>query len=292
MLKTILITGANGFLGNKLLHELKKSHQINCLVRDREFTDDKANVLYFQRYEDRSVEDAVSTADAVVHCAAMLHGKKREMHEANVLFTKLLLRHAQKHRIKHFIYISTENAEHALSDTYTVTKKTAEKEVKKFEEHTILRPTILYGPGDKKFVTRLISLIKKLPVVPILGNGKNRFQFLYIDDLLRVITVSLHRKITGTHVIAGPDSVTYEEFMAILLKQLNISKSVVRIPIFLLKPAAHILDFFLSSPPLTPSQLYNLAEDRDYDMRDTVRLFDYKATPLEAGINSLIARGL
>ena len=292
MLKRILITGANGFLGKSLLHELKKSHDINCLVRDREFKDDKANVLYFQCYEDKAVEDAVSTADAVVHCAAMLHGKKRAMYAANVLFTKLLLRHAEKYRIKHFIYISTENAEHALSDIYTVTKTMAETEVKKFKNHTILRPTILYGPGDKKYVSRLISLIKKLPVVPVLGNGKNRFQFLYIDDLLQVIAASLHRKITGTHVIAGPDSVTYEDFIVTVLKVLRISKPVVRIPIFLLKPIAHILDVFLPSPPLTPTQLDNLSEDRDYDMGDTVKRFKYTATPLETGLKKLTAREL
>jgi nucleoside-diphosphate-sugar epimerase len=289
MLKRILITGANGFLGKTLLNELKKSYNINCLVRDTGFTDDKANVLYFQSYEDKAIEDAVSTADAVVHCAAMLHGKKRSMYAANIFFTKLLLQYAKKHKIKHFVYISTENAEHALSDTYTMTKLLAEKEVKKFENHTILRPTILYGPGDIKYVSRLITLIKKLPVVPILGNGKNRFQFLYIDDLLHVIVASLNRKITGTHVIAGPDSITYKDFMVSVFKVLGISKPVVRVPIFMLKPIAHILDVLLPSPPLTPTQLDNLSEDRNYYMGDTEKLFKYTATPLENGLKKLTA---
>lgn len=289
-IKRTLITGANGFLGKALTNELKTSHQINCLVRDRGFTDDKANVFYFQRYEDSAVEAAVSTAEAVVHCAAMLHGKRKAMYEANVLYTKLLLQYAEKHRIKHFIYISTENVEHALGDIYTVTKTMAEKEVKRFKNHTIFRPTILYGPGDKKYVSRLISLIKKLPVVPILGNGRNRFQFLYIDDLVKVITASLQRKITGTHVIAGPESVTYENFMATVLSQLGTSKTVVRVPIFLLKPIAHILDIFVPSPPITPTQLNNLSEDRDYDIGSSVKLFKYKATSLETGLKILIAR--
>jgi nucleoside-diphosphate-sugar epimerase len=289
-IKRILITGANGFLGKTLLNELKTSHQINCLVRDRGFTDDKANVLYFQGYEDNAVEDAVSTTEAVVHCAAMLHGKKRAMYAANVLYTKLLLQYAEKYKIKHFIYISTENVEHAYSDNYTATKTMAEKEVKRFKNHTIFRPTILYGPGDKKYVSRLISLIKKLPVVPILGKGRNRFQFLYIDDLIQVITATLKRNITGTYVIAGPESVTYEDFMATVLQELGIKKPIIRIPIFLLKPIAYILDVFLPSPPLTPTQLNTLSEDRDYDIGDAVKLFKYTATPLEAGLKSLIAQ--
>jgi len=279
-------------VGRNLVSYLKEEYRVNCLVRDRRYSPENARTFYFDSYDNPAVEEAVSTADAVVHCAAMLHGKKRAMYSANVLFTKLLLQYAKKHRLKHFVYISTENAEHALGDIYTVTKTMAEKEVKKFKNHTILRPTILYGPGDKKYVSRLISLIKKLPVVPILGNGKNRFQFLYIDDLLQVIMASLNRNITGTYVIAGPESGTYEDFMVTVLKELRISKPVVRIPIFLLKPIAHILDIFLSSPPLTPTQLNNLSEDREYDISDTVKLFKYTATPLETGLKRLIAREL
>jgi nucleoside-diphosphate-sugar epimerase len=286
----VLITGANGFIGRRLAFSLRRSFTIHCLVRDKAFIQEGAEIYYFDHFSDLVVENAVAASDKIVHCAAMLHGKKRAMYAANVLYTKLLLQYAEKYKIKHFIYISTENVEHAYSDNYTATKTMAEKEVKRFKNHTIFRPTILYGPGDKKYVSRLISLIKNLPVVPILGKGKNRFQFLYIDDLIQVITATLKRNITGTYVIAGPESVTYEDFIATVLQELGIKKPIVRIPIFLLKPIAYFLDVFLPYPPITPTQLNNLSEDRDYDIGSSVKLFKYTATPLEAGLKSLIAR--
>ena len=78
--------------------------------------------------------------------------------------------------------------------------------------------------------------------------------------------------------------------MTTILKVTGLSKPVVRIPIFLLKPLAHILDIFFHTPPLTPAQLDNLSEDRDYNIGDIVKLFHYTPTSLENGLKRLIAQ--
>lgn len=288
--KRILITGGNGFLGKNLVAEYQDLLPVKCLVRDRNFESQNAKVYYFKTYYDDSVAEAISQSDVIVHCASMLHGRKDEMYAANVNFTRILLDLSEKYNIKQFIYISTENVQQKNTDLYTVTKQCAENEVRKFKNHTILRPTVLYGPGDTKYVTKLIKIMKQYPIVPVLGSGKNKFQFLYVADLIRVIKSSFEQKIYGTYVIAGPDSITYNDFTNALLKHLKISKPVVRIPVFLLKPLSYLLDFILASPPLTPTQLENLAKDRDYDISDIVNLFDYKPTSLNNGLSKLISQ--
>ncbi len=289
-IKRILITGANGFLGKNLVAEYQDLLPVNCLVRKRSFESQQANVYYFKTYNDDSVAEATSQSDVIVHCASMLHGRKEEMYAANVDFTRILIDLSKKYNIKQFIYISTENIQQKNTDLYTVTKQCAENEVRKFKNHTILRPTVLYGPGDTKYVTRLIKIIIKYPIVPVLGKGKNKFQFLYVEDLIRVIKSSFERKIYGTYVIAGPESITYNDFINALLKHLKISKPVVRIPVFLLKPLSYLLEFILASTPITATQLENLAKDRDYDISDTVNLFDYKPTSLDQGLVNLISQ--
>jgi nucleoside-diphosphate-sugar epimerase len=288
--KSVLITGANGFLGSTLMKSLMSSFAVNCLVRDPNFRSENAAIFYFHEYGDEAVEQAVSRSNIIVHCAAMLHGKKKPMWNANVMYSRRLLNLAEKHSIAHFIFISSENVQQQLSDLYTTTKRVAEEDVKKYKNHTILRPTVLYGPGDSKYVTRLIHIIKGYPMVPILGNGENRFQFMYIDDLVKIITSSIVKGIYGTYVVAGPQSVTYRSFMTQVLNCLELRKPVVKLPTALLKPFSYVLEAFLSSPPLTHTQLENLKKDRNYNIARIVRLFEYVPTPLDVGLKKLIAQ--
>lgn len=288
----VLVSGANGFLGKNLVHALQDSYRVNCLVRDRNYRNNKATVYYFQTYEDASFEESISYSDVVIHCAAMLHGRNTEMVDTNVRFTRMLCSLARRRGISHFIFISTENVQQGNRDLYTVTKRRAEDEVRMLKQHTILRPTVLYGPGDRKYVTRLTQLARKLPMIPILGTGKNRFQFLYVEDLVQVIKASFQHGIYGTYVVAGPESISYNEFMGKLLRILGLTKPIFRVPIPILKPLSYVLELFFRSPPLTHSQLENLRKDRNYAIDETTKLFDYSPTPLEDGLRKLVAEGV
>ena len=290
MVRDILITGANGFVGMNLVGSLQGKFKLKYLVRDKEYKNVKTGYYCFKDYHDKKIEEAISGSEVIIHLAAMLHGSKKEMYDANVNLTKKLIYLAKKHNINHFIYISSENVEHGLTDIYTSTKKQAEKEVQTFHNHTILRPTVMYGPKDKKYVIKLIKIIKKSPIVPILGSGKNKMQFLYVNDLIKIIESSIRNKIFGTYVIAGPDIIAYNDFVKLLMKKLKIKKPVIRVPIFFLKPVSHILDKIFTFPPLTPSQLDNLARDREHSMYNIVKIFKYKPTTLSDGLQKLMSK--
>ncbi|MBN2322405.1 MAG: NAD-dependent epimerase/dehydratase family protein [Spirochaetes bacterium] len=286
---SVLITGANGFVGKNLAAALKKTRPVHCLVRDKSFTMRGCRSFFFDRVDDEEVERAVSSSEKIVHCAAMLHGPKEGMHLANVAFTERLVALARRHGAAQFIFISSENVLQGLSDTYTKTKRDAEEVVGKFTPHTVLRPTVIYGPGDTKYVSRLIGIVRRYPVVPVLGRGRNRFQFLYIGDLLRVVESAIDGPVFGTYLIAGPKSISYNDFMALLFDLLGKKKPVVRVPLFLLRPLTILLDRVSDSPTLTPTQIDNIKKDRDYDIGDTVSAFGYVPTPLREGLLLLLS---
>ena len=166
----IVITGANGFLGRHVTEGLKKKHKLTFLVR-KEMQSEEANVVVFHSFREEAVTNALKNTDVIIHIAAQLHGPLEEMMESNVSFTKHLVELAKSSGVKYFIYISTENVTQGNQDIYSRTKELAEKEVAAFSRSLIIRPTIIYGPGDSKYVGRLVNIIKKYPFVPVLGNG-------------------------------------------------------------------------------------------------------------------------
>ncbi|HME87523.1 MAG TPA: NAD-dependent epimerase/dehydratase family protein, partial [Candidatus Nanoarchaeia archaeon] len=250
----VLVTGANGFLGSHIVDSLKSQYSVSVLVRDKTYRRTGIAAYYFNSYSDTAIEAAVSGADVIVHAASMIHGPRFAAYrDANVRLTKTIVDSAKEHKVKHIIYISSENVNHPqLNDNYTKTKREAEQEVKKFKNNTILRPTIIYGGNDKRYVGKLISVVKHLPFVPVLGSGKNLFQFVYIDDVISIIKSSIKNKIYGIYVVAGPDVISYSDFVKLLMDKLHVKKPLVPLSIRLLKPFSHVLDKLFSRPLLTP----------------------------------------
>lgn len=187
----------------------------------------------------------------------------------------------------HFVFVSSENVAHGIEDDSTRSKALAEEEARLLPRHLILRPTVIYGPGEARFVGRLARIALRWPVVPILGNGRNLFQFVHVDDVASIIDGALARGTTGTFTICGPDSVSYDRLVSMLMDALGIRRPVVHVRIPLVAPLARVLSPLLRNPPLTPSQLANLVPDRAHDISREVETFGYRPTTLADGLQSV-----
>jgi len=285
----VLLTGANGFIGRHVLENLGREFDMRVLVRSAGVFADGVDIIRYSDPSESAVDEAVRGVDVIVHAAALLHGSREEMWKANVELTERLLSLATTYGVGHFIYLSSENVGQGQVDLYSASKRAAEAKVTKFPLHTILRPTVVYGSGDTKYVTRLARMVQRLPLVPMLGMGRNRFQFLFVEDLVAVILSTILKPIPGVYVIAGIDNVSYREFMQTLMRALGRKRPVLPLPLFMLKPIAWILDLVMSNPPITPGQLANLGNDRCYEMAQTCELFGYVPTSLEDGLKALVA---
>jgi len=283
----ILLTGASGFVGSYVAKELAKTNKVTLLSRSKIHIPD-THLVVFENFTDSIVDSAAKGIDAIVHIAGQIHGRWPEMYASNVTFTEHLVRIAQNNNVGYFIYISSENVTRGNPDIYTRTKFLAEKAVEKFNKHLILRPVVIYGPRDERYVGRLVEIMRRFPVIPILGKGNNIFQFVFIGDLVRIIDNALAKKTTGIYTIAGGTSISYKKFIYILKRELNIPKPVWHIPLWVLKPISHILNIVLKNPPLTPSQIQNLSKDHRYDLNEQEQVFSIKTTPLITGLQKAI----
>lgn len=283
----ILVTGGTGFLASHLIRALRsEGHTVSVLTRAQLKSD--AFTFRFHSNDDPEIERAVADAEIIIHTAAQLHGPREEMLRSNVALTKRLVDLSVKHRLKQFVYISSENVTQGNTDVYSDTKRLAEQEVNRIPGALVIRPTVIYGPNDTKYITRLINIINRFPIVPVLGNGKARFQFVYVDDLVEVVRNGITNSITGTYTIAGPESVTYDELMYTLMKQMGVRKKLIHVPMWFLRIVANVLNVIFRMPPLTPTQLDNLAKDRVYDIAKNIATFRYKPTTMESGLTRLI----
>jgi nucleoside-diphosphate-sugar epimerase len=210
----LLITGVSGFIGKHLLaHLLKQGFDIRAAVRSH--SDSPCPTFVVGKIDGTTNwSDAAAGCDAVIHLAACAHVTnpakidKALLHKTNVEGTARLAQEAAKAGVKHFIFISSIGAMADSSNTvlfadapcspttlYGQSKLLAEKELKSIAgkygmEWTIIRPPLVYGPGNPGNMQRLLKLIRSGIPLP-LGSVRNRRSFIYVENLVDVIVACL-----------------------------------------------------------------------------------------------------
>ena len=187
-----------------------------------------------------------------------------------------------------FVFICTENVLYDdFDDAYSETKRLAEKIVKHaFKNYLILRPTVVYGRYDKRYVGSLVEIAKRYKVLPIPGDGKKLFQPVYVDDIIKCIENGLKYDVKGGYVIAGPSKISYNDFTHMLLEQLGIKVKILHIPIRVLK-VAKLLSKVVKTR-MDKFQIKSLETDKIYDIKTSIRALKYKPTPLKAGLKKTL----
>lgn len=111
---------------------------------------------------------AMQGVETVVHAAALMRSKDPTDFDAvNVQGTRSLLDVAQAARVPRFIYVSSLEATLPVLTAYARSKRDADRVVMESRSNTvILRPTVLYGPGDKESLGTLFRIVKKFLFAP------------------------------------------------------------------------------------------------------------------------------
>ena len=281
----IILTGVNSFLGNRFIQKLKKSYYIKCLVRPNSKRTKYSNVKYSEIDFLNPVfkKSMFNNIFAVIHILSIKSSNHPDIFRINVDFTKKLVEAALLYKVKKFIYISSETVQLPGKDCYTKSKKKAEKEVAIHNNHLILRPTVIYGKKNKSDIGFLIALIKHIPIVPIIGKGKQLIQPISVEDVVKCIDSGLLHNISGIHLIAGQNSLEYREIIKVISMALEKNTMVIRMPFAI----GYIIAKFLALLKLRflqKSQIDNLKINRVYSMYKTEKIFRLKFSNPREGI--------
>ena len=192
---TVALTGATGFIGNRVARRLVANGcKLQALARA---TSDRSRLSEFNiHWVEGTLEDPdslgrlVRGADAVVHCAGAVRGATQaHFDRLNVDGAVRLVRAAvEQHPVPRFLLISSLAAREPGLSYYAASKRQAEIVL---AEHAgsmpwaVLRPPAVYGPGDREMLPLFRWMVRGFAF--ILGTGNARFSMLYVDDLAEAI---------------------------------------------------------------------------------------------------------
>ncbi|PYU17855.1 MAG: hypothetical protein DMG32_27020, partial [Acidobacteria bacterium] len=269
----ILITGASGFLGAHLAnYAAKRGREVRCMVRRSSQTSDlnpkRMEIRHGDLLDPLSLRAALeSPVRTVVHCAATTSETKvdyAQSFKVNVEGTRNLLQACQERGIDRFIMISTQSANEQNASTYARTKFAADLAVKESPQaYTILKPSTIYGPGSKGLFAKMVRLLDRLPVVPILGSGSRLIRPIHVFDLCEAILdcESCDHAFGKTYDLGGRDLVSYEDFISAILQARKKKKPFVQVSLPVCGALAAAFSF-LKNPPFTRDNVLGLNQNQ------------------------------
>lgn len=295
-----LITGGAGFLGINLVRYLhSRGHEITSLdIVPFDYPDmnDKIKIITGDIRNKQKVKEAMAGQDIVVHTAAALPlYKPEDIYSTDIDGTRNLLEAAQENKIKRFIHISSTAVygipdHHPLLETdkldgvgpYGKAKILAEEECIKFREKgmcvPILRPKSFIGPERLGVFDLLFDWAQDGKGFPMIGNGKNRYQLLDVEDLCESIylTATLDEKIVNdTFNIGAKNFTTMREDYQAVLDTAGFGKKIVGLPE---RPIIYTLKFLeaLKLSPLYKWVYETASKDSFVSIDKAERVLGYK----------------
>ena len=206
--KKVLITGANGFIGNTLMRYYKAQ---KVPVVGVDLVGNHNDIVTGDIANPETISHLLESCDVVVHTAALVSNSiaDTDMWRVNVLATRNLIAAAEKYKVRRFVQLSSivaygnaaegeldeDQPVHADGGSYVLTKLASEHTVlaaqaKSSLELVIIRPGDVYGPGSRPWIILPLEAINKGQFM-LPAEGKGFFRPIYIDDLVRGIALAV-----------------------------------------------------------------------------------------------------
>ena len=238
----LLMTGATGSIGSRLLPLLlERGEDVRCLVREpRRLGERRVDVQIAlgdlgELSDPYLVRQALRGVDTVVHLAATIRDQPpRRIEELNGLATVRLLRAAERSGVRRFVFFSALDAASAQRTRFFRAKWLAERAVATSPlQTTVFAPSIVYDRSDP-WIT-LLRRFSFLPVLPVSGAGRARFQPIWAEDAARCTLAALERDARPRYELAGPQTLSYDEMSDLVSRIAGRPRPLVHLPLPLVR---------------------------------------------------------
>jgi uncharacterized protein YbjT (DUF2867 family) len=242
----------------------------------------------------QSLDHAMDGCDAVIHLVGII----REHPAIGVTFERVhtqgtinVLEAAAAVGARRYVHMSALGTRSGARSRYHQTKWAAEEAVRASPvPWTIFRPSIIYGRGDG-FVSVLARMLQRLPVVPIIGAGRQRLQPVPVAHVAQgfVRALSIDASVKHTYDVGGPEPVTMVDLIDRVAAAMGRRRPIkAHVPLGLVRTVTRALYRF-SDYPLTPDQLLMLEEENTCEPGPFYETFGLAPVPLDTGLAAMLA---
>lgn len=264
--KTVLVTGASGFLGSRTVAALvEHGCAVRALVRKTSRTDRLSlpHVTIFQGdvTDAESLKPAFDQAEYVVHTAADTRGDKDAGESSTISGTRNILALSAQFKVRKLVYISSCSV-YGTADYKEGEVVTEESPLERFPEQrgayshakfraeqlvtgamedghapiVCLRPGTIYGPGGDLY-TPMLGLSLGNKIYAVIGDRNFILPLVYIDNMVEAILVAMTSPLSTGRIynVIDPEKVTKQQYMEGLVQRLYPDSRTVYIPLGLLK---------------------------------------------------------
>ncbi|MCE5195248.1 MAG: NAD-dependent epimerase/dehydratase family protein [Nitrospiraceae bacterium] len=310
----ILITGANGFIGRRVCQIFaEKGHFVRAAVRNNSFVHLNANIDVVHASDidfSNAWKSVLTGVDVIVHLAARTHVMNEtskyplaEYRKVNVEGTRRLASMAVQAGVRRIVYVSTikvngeSTGERAFreydipspQDPYAISKWESEEVLRDFSvrhglEVVIIRPPLVYGPGVKGNLLKLMKYIYHRYPIPF-GGIQNRRSFISLDNLVDVLILSATNAVCNGHtfLVSDGEDISTTALVSKIAEAMDIKTNLIKFPY---KTISLITKVFPSLQYISDRLTSSLAVDNS----KFKRMFDWiPPQTIQDGIKAMVA---
>jgi NADH dehydrogenase len=290
----VFVTGGTGFVGSEVLRQLVAAgHAVRALVRPgsegKLAVHDGVEPCHGDATDPETLAGALTGCDAVIHLVGII----REFPSQGITFERLhveatrnLLAAAKVQGVIRYLHMSSNGTGPTGTTGYHRTKWQAEEAVRAAAlAWTIFRPSLIFGKGGE-FVTMLADLIRKMPMVPVIGDGRYRMQPVAVTQVAEsfVRALEMPETVGQTYHLGGGASYSYDEILDLTGQAIgreHVSKA--HQPLFMVKPMIKLMEHS-SHFPITSDQVEMLLQGNVCDTTAWATAFDIRPVSYAEGI--------
>jgi len=281
----VLLAGGTGFIGRHCAAALRLAgHEVTCGSR--------SSPEFAVNFADPPDPSAFGGFEAIVNLVGIAVERGRNTFEhAHETVPRNLVELARRHRIERLIHIGVVDvtAEPGNpAERYRETKRRGEAIVMGSDlAWTILRPGLVYGPGDD-MMTNLVRMIRLAPVFVVPARG-GPLQLVDVEDVAHSVVLALREpnSVRRTLDIVGPQRIALPALCHEVARALELPLRVIELPRAWMRLGSR-----LPGAPVTPTQLGMLEAGLYGDAEAAAATLGFRPRPLSEGRISALASGV
>ncbi|MEW6106153.1 MAG: NAD-dependent epimerase/dehydratase family protein [Bacillota bacterium] len=281
----IAITGVTGLTGRFLVpcfRELGYRGQFRCLVRP---TSDIEGLR-----SGSDIEFVVGDCRDESALAKLLDQADALVHVAGIQIAENVIAACRRMGVGRVVFVNTTGMFSKYRQCAVEYRRIEERIMRSGLDYTIIRPTMIYGNTRDHNIHKLVRIVNRLPVVPVIGSGQALLQPIYAQDLAAVIAKATlePRAIGRAYNAAGKEPLKDIDLLKCIAPSLEKRRLFIRVPYTIALLAGYIAEM-AGSTLVNVERVRRMCEDRVFDYSLASEDLGFAPRSFEDGIKFEIA---